>query len=212
MDWQALIRQEIPRTRIQRGGLTAWPKGAAGLIGDSLGPVLHLHDDASEIFYFVSGRCRMEVGDQEETFEAGEFVLVPPLVPHNLWNGGDDDLVLLWLVAPNLVGNKWRTGEFPPGSVHGRVIRGRVDQDGELPGDGNIESGVHRLTDGVSRRATTGEMQEVVIYVLEGTGVLTLAGRESPIEGEKLLYVPAVSDYTMSAETSLRYLELRAPA
>src|SRR5690242_17329669 len=126
MDWQQWIEQQLPYTEIKRGGATVWAVGASGLIGDSLGPILHIHDGASEIFYFVSGRCRMEVGDSEEIFEAGDFVLVPPLVPHNLWNGGDDDMLVFWLVAPNFINNKWRTDNFPPGAMSLQAIRTHV--------------------------------------------------------------------------------------
>lgn len=67
---------------------------ARGLIGDTLGPIMHAHHQASEIFYFISGRCRLEVGNGEELFEPGDFVLVPPLLSHNLWNAGNDDLLV----------------------------------------------------------------------------------------------------------------------
>ncbi len=49
MDWRTWIRQSLPRTEIMRGGATVWEKGAKGLLGDTLGPVMHAHDKASEI-------------------------------------------------------------------------------------------------------------------------------------------------------------------
>ena len=64
-DWQKWIRQSLPRTDYMRGGATVWPRGGTRLLDDALGPTMHLHDDASEIFYFVGGRCRLE-GDARE--------------------------------------------------------------------------------------------------------------------------------------------------
>lgn len=212
MNWQSWLGQQTPHTAIQRGGPTIWPKGAPGLIGDSLGPILHLHDDASEIFYFISGQCRMEVGDREEIFGPGDFVLVPPLVPHNIWNAGDDDLVLFWLVAPNFVDNRWRTDGFPPGAMDGQVFRGHVNGSASLPGDENISSAVHSLPAGRQAQARTDEAQEVLLYVLEGAGSVSIDGRQSAVQGHSILYVPSQTDYTIGAEKPLRYLEFRTPA
>src|SRR5258708_39996391 len=78
MDWHAWMDQHIPATVIQRGGATAWPKGGQGLVGDSLGPIMHLHDGASEIFYFLAGRCRLQIGISQDFFGPGLLVLLPP--------------------------------------------------------------------------------------------------------------------------------------
>ena len=68
MDWHAWIKQHMSFTEIKRGGATVWVIGGKGLLDDSLGSILHSHDRASEIFYFLSGRCRLEIGDSEEYF------------------------------------------------------------------------------------------------------------------------------------------------
>jgi len=126
MDWRTWIRQSLPRTEIMRGGATVWEKGAKGLLGDTLGPVMHAHDKASEVFYFVAGRCRLEIGNAEEFFSPGDFVLVPPDLPHNLWNAGDDDLLVFWIVAPHFANNKWYTAPFVPGAMKWRATRSHV--------------------------------------------------------------------------------------
>ena len=134
MDWHTWIEQSLPRTEIMRGGATVWERGSTGLIGDTLGPVMHLHDGASEIFYFISGKCRLEVGDTEEYFSAGDFALVPPEVPHNLWNAGDEDLLVFWIVAPHMPEDKWRTQAITAEEMKRRVIRSRVEPGSELVG------------------------------------------------------------------------------
>ena len=172
-DWRTWTGQHIPATERQRGGAAAWPRGHRGLIGDPLGPILHLHDGASEVFYFLAGRCRLEIGNAEAFFGPGDFVLIPPEVPHNLWNAADEDLLVFWIVAPNVVNNKWRTTDFPPEGNDKRAPRGRVDPGVDLPSDKNILSRL--LTLGQSPyRARTAESQETIIYVTQGEANVTV--------------------------------------
>jgi mannose-6-phosphate isomerase-like protein (cupin superfamily) len=199
MNWQSWIEQRIPITTIQRGGATVWQRGANGLIGDSLGPILHLHDDASEIFYFISGRCRLEIGNSEEFFGPGDFVLVPPLVPHNLWNAGDEDLLVFWLVAPNYVNNKWRTDNFPPGAMELRAIRSHIEPGVELPSDDKIRSRLSTLSPaspGLTGR--TGEQQEAVIYLVEGQAEVKIGKLGGTFNGHDFVHVPAATAYSVT--------------
>jgi mannose-6-phosphate isomerase-like protein (cupin superfamily) len=199
MNWQAWIEQRIPFTPIQRGGATVWPQGGHGLIGDSLGPILHLHDDASEIFYFISGRCRLEIGNSEEFFGPGDFVLVPPLVPHNLWNVGDEDLLVFWLVAPNFVNNKWRTDNFPPGAMELRAVRSHVEPGVELPSDDKIRSRLLTLSPtspGLASR--TGEQQEAVLYLVEGQAEIKIGKLGGTFAGHDFAHVPAATAYSVT--------------
>lgn len=199
MDWQPWITQHVPATLNQRGGATVWPKGAGGLIGDALGPVMHLHDDASEIFYFVSGRCRLEIGNTEEFFGPGDFVLVPPEVPHNLWNAGDDDLLVFWIVAPNLVHNKWRIDNFPPGAMDRRAVRSRIQQSPELPSDANISSRLLTVPggDGLQRRTSAG--QEAIVYVLTGEANVKVGHLAGVLTSHQLVHVPVETSYAVTA-------------
>lgn len=203
MNWHQWIDQQLPYTQIKRGGATVWPKGAGGLIGDSLGPIMHIHDDASEIFYFVSGRCRLEIGDSEEIFEAGDFVLVPPLVPHNLWNAGDDDLLVFWLVAPNFINNKWRTDNFPPGANSLRAIRGRVQAGEQLPSDDKISSRLLTLHDGKRHSGRTGAAQEAILYVVEGTATIQVGKLSGTLTAHDFVGVPVGTDYAVSGTASV---------
>jgi uncharacterized RmlC-like cupin family protein len=54
----------------------------------------HHHGHLESVIYVVSGRARMRWGDQLEFYaEAGpgEFIFVPPYVPHQEINAGDDE-------------------------------------------------------------------------------------------------------------------------
>lgn len=199
MDWQPWIDQHLPITEIKRGGATVWVRGGKGLIGDALGPIMHIHDDASEIFYFISGRCRLEIGNSEEIFGPGDFVLVPPQVPHNLWNAGEDELLVFWLVAPNFIHNKWRTDNFPPGAMEWRAIRSHVQDADELPSDDKIRSRV--LTVRPERNCTgkTAEHQEAVVYVLTGTARVTVGKLTGLLREHDFVNVPVGTGYSIEA-------------
>lgn len=205
MDWQTWIGQHLPFTEIKRGGATVWVRGGNGLIGDSLGPIMHIHDDASEIFYFVSGRCRLEIGSSEEFFGPGDFVLVPPQVPHNLWNAGDEDLLVFWLVAPHFPNNKWRTDNFPPGAMEWRAVRGHVQDAAtdtshtNLPSDDKIRSRVLTVSADKLFAGQTGEQQEAVVYVLEGAAHVSVGKLGGLLQAHDFVNVPVGTAYSIAA-------------
>jgi len=196
VDWRDWINQSLPRTEIMRGGATVWESGAHGLIGDTLGPVMHLHDGASEIFYFVSGKCRLEVGKNEEYFESGDFVLVPPQVPHNLWNAGEEDLLVFWIVSPHMSEDKWRTESITSEEMKLRVVRSRVEQGVDLPSDGNIHSQLHTLGLGNQLTNQTMVKQEAVIYITEGQAEIKIGKLGGRLVQNDFVHVPVNTPYS----------------
>jgi len=241
MDWQEWIEQHLPVTEIKRSGPTVWPKGGSGLIGDALGPVLHSHDEASEIFYFIAGRCRLEVGNTEEFFEPGDFILVPPDVPHNLWNAGADELLVFWLVAPNFIHNKWRTENFVPGAMEMRGVRARIENGAHLPSDENIRTQLVRLTSDARRRTDearpaarqngggiltkgqvsellslkgkTSDAQEAVLYAVEGQVQVQVGKLGGVLNPNEFVNVQVGTEYSVSpVGVSASVLVFKMPA
>lgn len=198
MDWHEWIDQRVPFTEIMRGGATVWPAGGTGLIGDSLGPVMHSHEKASEIFYFISGRCRLEIGNSEEFFNPGEFVLVPPEVPHNLWNAGDGDLWVFWIVAPNFITNKWIT-EVPTAAMKQRAMRSLVKEGVELPSDQNIQSRILPLVANQVQSRHTGERQEAIVYLLGGQADVQVGKVGGKLGPNEFVHVPWATNYSVVA-------------
>jgi quercetin dioxygenase-like cupin family protein len=198
MNWQKWMRQSLPRTDYMRGGATVWPKGGSGLIGDSLGPVMHLHDGASEIFYFISGSCRLEVGNTQELYGRGDFVLVPPEVPHNVLNAADEDLLVFWIVAPHFQHNKWRTRDFPAGAMERRAMHGQVHNGTELPSDAQIHSQQMRLAEGMIHSRRTGELQEAVLYVVDGNAQVTVGKLTGTLAVHDFVHVPVDTAYALA--------------
>lgn len=48
----------------------------------NFGPPMHIHHDAAEAFYVLSGEYRIFVGDDEYTCPAGSFIYIPAGAPH----------------------------------------------------------------------------------------------------------------------------------
>jgi uncharacterized RmlC-like cupin family protein len=61
----------------------------------------HHHGELESIIYVLSGRARMRWGDQLEYFaeaDAGDFIYVPPFVPHQEINARPDEPLICVLV------------------------------------------------------------------------------------------------------------------
>ena len=53
---------------------------------------LHLHKDKDEVFYLVSGRVYLELGDAARVMEPGDHQHVPPGVEHRFWGLEDSEI------------------------------------------------------------------------------------------------------------------------
>jgi mannose-6-phosphate isomerase-like protein (cupin superfamily) len=60
----------------------------------------HYHRITEEIYLFTAGAGRMLLGGDEAAVRAGDCVVIPPGVEHQLFNDGDDPLVLLCCCSP----------------------------------------------------------------------------------------------------------------
>ena len=82
--WTAARNQSLAEARVPAGAAT----------------IEHFHRTSEEIYYFVSGRGRMRLGDEEVEVDAGDCVVIPPGVRHKLWASDSGELVLLCCCAP----------------------------------------------------------------------------------------------------------------
>ena len=60
----------------------------------------HFHRVTEEIYFFTGGEGRMILGEQESQVRAGDCVVIPPGLPHQLINETDEPLVLLCCCSP----------------------------------------------------------------------------------------------------------------
>src|SRR5581483_4361217 len=82
--WTKVRNQSLAEATVPPGGETAE----------------HYHPKAEELYYFVAGRGRMRMGDEEADVAVGDCVVIRPGTPHKLWNAGPEPLVLLCCCAP----------------------------------------------------------------------------------------------------------------
>jgi mannose-6-phosphate isomerase-like protein (cupin superfamily) len=82
--WTPVRKQSLAEATVPPGGATAE----------------HYHPKTEELYYFTSGAGRMRLGDVEGEVRTGDCVVIPPGIPHKLWNDGPDPLVLLCCCAP----------------------------------------------------------------------------------------------------------------
>jgi mannose-6-phosphate isomerase-like protein (cupin superfamily) len=82
--WTDVRQQSLAEATVPPGGETAE----------------HFHPRSEEIYYFVAGRGRMRLGEDESEVAQGDCVPIPPGTTHKLWNTGDTDLVLLCCCSP----------------------------------------------------------------------------------------------------------------
>jgi mannose-6-phosphate isomerase-like protein (cupin superfamily) len=70
-------------------------------------PPLHLHPSQQEEFEVLTGAMTAIIGDETRSVQKGDTFVVPPALPHQMWNEGDEPAVLRWRTSP-----AQRTGEM----------------------------------------------------------------------------------------------------
>ena len=68
-------------------------------VGSAPGPY-HVHTNAENVYYVLSGRASIRSGGQTYSAGPGQVVFIPPHVPHSVSNDGDEDLVIIEIYAP----------------------------------------------------------------------------------------------------------------
>ena len=88
----AIMHASARARKIWAGTVTVQPGALTGA---------HHHGELESIIYVVRGRARMRWGDQLEytaVAEAGDFIFVPPFVPHQEINSNPDETLECVLV------------------------------------------------------------------------------------------------------------------
>ncbi len=197
-------------TEAARGGPLTWRVGGAGFEGDELGPVRHVHDDAAEYYYMVTGAIHVEVGGEEFVLGPGELCCIPPDAPHNVLGlASDEDARMLCIVAPNVADAKWRISDFRPGSESLRAVVGRPFVDEELPASGTVTATALVLAAGEQPRVVVPQGHERVYLVVEGALDLALhGGLHGSIAPGTYVHVREGMRHELSTSSSCRVLRI----
>jgi len=70
----------------------------------NFGPPMHIHHDAAEAFYVISGEYVIFIGDDEHVCPAGSFVYIPAGAPHGFRVGPEPSRKLNIYVPAAMVG------------------------------------------------------------------------------------------------------------
>lgn len=60
----------------------------------------HIHRTIEEAFYVVAGEVQIRAGDRTVRARAGDFVLIPPGLPHGFGNPTGEPATLLLVISP----------------------------------------------------------------------------------------------------------------
>jgi mannose-6-phosphate isomerase-like protein (cupin superfamily) len=79
-----IVNQSLAEARVANGASTA----------------AHSHVKTEEIYYILSGRGRIRVGDAYQSVGPGDAIAIPPGTIHHITNTGDEVLRFLCCCAP----------------------------------------------------------------------------------------------------------------
>jgi mannose-6-phosphate isomerase-like protein (cupin superfamily) len=102
---------ELLATRAQTGGALGVFRQ---IIAPQSGPPTHIHRDADEFFYVISGNFDFKLGDRIVAVPAGSVVFIPKGTEHTFKNKGTEPAVLLVGVTPGGLEQKfadWQRGD-----------------------------------------------------------------------------------------------------
>jgi mannose-6-phosphate isomerase-like protein (cupin superfamily) len=68
----------------------------------------HQHEDMEEIFYFLEGEGRMQLGNEEQPVQAGDRIIVSMRLPHVLENTGSQEMRFICFGVKALPDDLWK--------------------------------------------------------------------------------------------------------
>ncbi|WP_141583049.1 cupin domain-containing protein [Actinomadura sp. WMMA1423] len=89
------------------------------LSGGANGARPHRHDGSAEMFYMLDGAAQLLSGEQVVTAERGDFVVVPPGLPHAFAAAPGHDADILIVITPGVE-------RFEYFRHLGRIVHGKV--------------------------------------------------------------------------------------
>ena len=83
-------RENSPAKKLNMGYTMIYPTGTT---------TGHIHDDMEEMYFVISGKGIMVVGEDEFEIEQGDALYVPPGEFHTTYQRGNMPLVVLWVTG-----------------------------------------------------------------------------------------------------------------
>lgn len=89
-DTYFLVESGKASQKLNMGYTTIYPTGST---------TGHTHDDMEEVYFVISGKGVMVVGEDEFEINAGDGLYVPPGVFHTTYQRGNMPLTVLWVTG-----------------------------------------------------------------------------------------------------------------
>jgi mannose-6-phosphate isomerase-like protein (cupin superfamily) len=171
--------------------------------------------DRHELLYVLSGGGALELGSERHALEPGTGVYVLAGEEYQLVTDGPDELAVVSVTAPAehdgaRTAVTVRYGERPAlGAGKDREFRYLVNQD---VGCRDVTQFVGTIPPG--RAPTHSHVYDEVVYVLEGEGMLHIAGRSTPIGVGSCIHLPPLEAHSLEnvGTTPMRVLGVFHPS
>ncbi len=198
INYQTWMKQQLIWGERTRGRGLVWTTESDWFINDPLGHRPHSHEHASEILFLAQGSMEIEIGGTKEVYRAGDFLLVPPDKYHDYWFAGDQAVCLFVVVAPNHKHFRWKTSDWPPEAHQGAAELVNVFESDDMPSNEHFLCEKITLAPGESDAVTYCELQDRIIYVLDGTAHVSMNTLAGPLAPHQYQYIPATCPHAIS--------------
>jgi mannose-6-phosphate isomerase-like protein (cupin superfamily) len=170
--------------------------------------------ERQEVLYVAAGRGRLDVGAESHELEPETGVFLVPGDTYGIESDGPDDLVLVSVTAPcagedrSQVTVRYADRESLPATPN-REFRFLVNED---HGCLDVTQFVGTIPPG--RAPLHSHHYDEVVYVVEGEGVLHLAGRDTPIGPGSCIHLPPLQEHCLenTGPTPMRVLGVFHPS
>lgn len=198
IDHDAWIQQPKILSERCRGLALIWTPDVNWFNNDWLGPVPHLHDDATEIGFLAQGQLEIEIGGSKRVYGPGDFMIMPPNKYHNYWFKGDETACFFVAVGPNHKYRRLRHDGFVPENHEGEAPYANVFSNDTLPSNEHFTCEKVVLQPGEAGEVTKLGNQDRIIYIVAGTAALRLNTLSGTLAANQYQYIPATTPHQLS--------------
>jgi len=198
IDHDAWLQQPKILAERCRGLGLIWTPDVNWFNNDWLGPVPHLHDDATEIGFLAQGSLEIEIGGSKRVYKTGDFMMMPPDKYHNYWFKGDETVCFFVAVGPNHKYKRLRHDSFVQANHEGDAPYANVFESDTLPSNEHFTCEKVVLLPGEASPAQQLSNQDRIIYVVTGTAMLHFNTLSGALTTNRYQYIPATTPHQVS--------------
>jgi quercetin dioxygenase-like cupin family protein len=198
IDHAAWMQQPRMLAERCRGLPLIWTPDVTWFNNDWLGPVPHVHDDATEIGFLAQGSLEIQIGGSKRVYSTGDFVLMPPGKFHNYWFKGDETVCFFVAVAPNHKHSRLRTKNFTPDAYEGDAPYANVHTSDALPSNEHFQSTKVALPAGAADQPCMFDKNDRILYVVSGTAHVRVNTLSGTLAANQYQHIPATTPHQIS--------------